>query len=397
MIFKNKNSRGFTLLEILLVIGIVSVLAGIVIMAINPSRQLKVVRDTERKSDIAEINKAMVQYYIDEGHYPNLAILSNLDVPTEICNTGNISPYTGDCGSLVNLSELVPIYLTSIPQDPNLDEDDPGTDYKIYINTPPRLYVEASSTELGDTDGFVSYVGPVPSGYELPTVGASGVAEEEEEEVPWACGDNVTFTYNGATVTYGSVFNATTSECWLDRNLGASRVAQSYDDSLAFGDLFQWGRGDDGHQVRTSDTQSGQVSTTTPGTNTFIIPEVDWTSIDSNMAIRTAFLAKTDGTGICPPTFRVPTITELNNEHLSWTPHNFNGAFASPLKLTAAGFRNYFGGVYDGSGSASIGFYMSGSGVNGTNNFNSVWLNSTDAYLYSDVRAYGTSVRCILD
>ena len=35
-----KNSRAFTLLEILLVVGIISLLAGIVILAINPNKQL---------------------------------------------------------------------------------------------------------------------------------------------------------------------------------------------------------------------------------------------------------------------------------------------------------------------------------------------------------------------
>jgi len=33
----------------------------------------------------------------------------------------------------------------------------------------------------------------------------------------------------------------------MDRNLGASQVAKSPTDPLSFGDLFQWGRGTDGH------------------------------------------------------------------------------------------------------------------------------------------------------
>lgn len=55
------------------------------------------------------------------------------------------------------------------------------------------------------------------------------------------------------------------TRCWLDRNLGASRVANSYDDSQAYGYLFQWGRANDGHQIRTSSTIIGPVSTDTPG------------------------------------------------------------------------------------------------------------------------------------
>ena len=66
LIMKNKNpQKGFTLLEILLVVGIISILAGIVIVAINPSKQLATVRNAERKSDIKQIDSALTQYYID--------------------------------------------------------------------------------------------------------------------------------------------------------------------------------------------------------------------------------------------------------------------------------------------------------------------------------------------
>ena len=64
------SRRGFTLLEILLVVAIISILAGIVIIAINPAKQLGATRDAERKQIIAEVNKAMVQFYIDKAFYP---------------------------------------------------------------------------------------------------------------------------------------------------------------------------------------------------------------------------------------------------------------------------------------------------------------------------------------
>lgn len=62
--------KGFTLLEILLVIAAIGVLAAIVIVAINPNRQLSQVRDTERQSDVNALSKAMEQYLIDQGEYP---------------------------------------------------------------------------------------------------------------------------------------------------------------------------------------------------------------------------------------------------------------------------------------------------------------------------------------
>ncbi len=204
---------------------------------------------------------------------------------------------------------------------------------------------------------------------------------------------DVSFTYNGSPVTYGTVYNPTTGRVWLDRNLGATQVALSSTDAAAYGDLFQWGRPADGHQVRTSGTQSGQVATITPGTNTFIIPSIDWSSIDSDGSLRSAYLAKTDGTGICPVGFRVPTDTELNTERLSWSSNDSAGAFSSPLKLTLAGNR------YCGDGSlnnvGAYGVYWSSS-VDGAYS-RVLYFYSGDADLLGDYRANGLSARCIKD
>ena len=118
---KNKSS-GFTLLEILLVIGIIAILAGIVIVAINPSKQLATVRNTQRKSDIKQVANAITQFYIDKSYYPASTTFSTTSLMT-ICPTGaSTSPAAGfNCAAnnLLNLSELVPTYITAIPNDPS--------------------------------------------------------------------------------------------------------------------------------------------------------------------------------------------------------------------------------------------------------------------------------------
>ena len=78
-----------------------------------------------------------------------------------------------------------------------------------------------------------------------------------------------TFVYDG--ITYGYCYNPITQRVWLDRNLGASQVAVSSIDSLAEGDLYQWGRYNDGHQVRTSPTTPTPYATEVPNTNLFVI------------------------------------------------------------------------------------------------------------------------------
>jgi prepilin-type N-terminal cleavage/methylation domain-containing protein len=141
-----KRSNGFTLLEILLVVGIIAILAGIVIIAINPSKQLATVRNTERKSDIRQIESAITQYYIDNSRYPD-SLTGDL---TEICDTGAYasSSIIADCTDLINLSELVPVYLTAIPKDPSATTTDHAGYQIVLTNNKIGLFAPA---ELGQT------------------------------------------------------------------------------------------------------------------------------------------------------------------------------------------------------------------------------------------------------
>jgi prepilin-type N-terminal cleavage/methylation domain-containing protein len=131
---------GFTLLEILLVVGIFAILAGIVIVAINPGRQLAYARNTERVSDLKQINNALQQYYIDHSSYP-ASLTTTL---TEICNTGaSTSVSSGYCTGKINLSVLVPTYITAIPTDPQIASNDSTT------NTYYQVIKYASSGKIG--------------------------------------------------------------------------------------------------------------------------------------------------------------------------------------------------------------------------------------------------------
>ena len=131
-----KQNKGFTLLEILLVIAAIGILAAIVLVAINPNRQLAQVRDAQRRSDINTIYKALEQYLIDTGSYPS-SVNNNFK---EICNTGNktttdtLNPTTL-CDNKADLRVLVPTYLAAIPSDPS------GGGYRVAINENNRIAV----------------------------------------------------------------------------------------------------------------------------------------------------------------------------------------------------------------------------------------------------------------
>ncbi len=94
--------KGFTLLELLIVIAIIGVLASIVMASLNSARVKA--RDSKRLSDIRQIKVALELYYDVYGYYPDCA-------GNDVCST------TGYSASLSSLG-AVPVYINSISNDP---------------------------------------------------------------------------------------------------------------------------------------------------------------------------------------------------------------------------------------------------------------------------------------
>jgi hypothetical protein len=202
--------------------------------------------------------------------------------------------------------------------------------------------------------------------------------------------------YNTAAVV--PVTNPNTGKIWMDRNLGASRVALSSDDFYSYGDLYQWGRGADGHQCRNSATITSLSSTDVPGNANFITINSgnnDWRSPQN-----TNLWQGVNGVNNpCPTGYRIPTDSELEAERLTWSANNSVGAFESPLKLPLAGLRSNSDGLYYNT--SVQGWYWSSSvGSNSSINFSRLLYfqyGKNDAVVGSLGRASGYSVRCIKD
>lgn len=206
------------------------------------------------------------------------------------------------------------------------------------------------------------------------------------------------------------VNNPVTGQTWMDRNLGASRAATSPIDEQAYGDLYQWGRSADGHQMRkptkrkriliffttntTGETPTTRIKSTTdlPDHQSFILATDapwDWRSPQNDDLWQGVHGVNNP----CPEGYRLPTEAEWETERQSWSSDNAAGAFASPLKLSLAGARSRNNGslIYDNA----RGYYWSAS-VSGSN---ASYLAFTGALanLSSRNRAGGLSVRCIKD
>lgn len=137
-----ENQKGFTLVELIIVIAIIVILATILITSLNPNEMLKRSRDTRRLNDLATLNRAIAIYLTDVetpniGNCNNYAYVSRTGVPS-----GNLppSPFTiaSSNSRLVNGTGWLPINFESITGGSPISQlpVDPSTaGYYVYACT----------------------------------------------------------------------------------------------------------------------------------------------------------------------------------------------------------------------------------------------------------------------
>jgi prepilin-type N-terminal cleavage/methylation domain-containing protein len=139
---KAKGTGGFTLIEVLLVLGIIAILAGIVLVAINPSRQFKQARDTQRLSNVNAILNAIGQNISDnKGVFTCGTTVTVIpEAPGEVMRSGASGFDIKPC--------LVPVYMADLPHDPTVTVPTTGYDTGYTVSrdaTTDRITISATS------------------------------------------------------------------------------------------------------------------------------------------------------------------------------------------------------------------------------------------------------------
>jgi prepilin-type N-terminal cleavage/methylation domain-containing protein len=135
---KSVNPKaGFTLLEILLVVGIIAILAGIVILAINPTKQLADARNAQRRSDVLTILNGIYQYSLDNNGVLDTIAGGSALVQSDTCDATGTDAIDLET-TLVGASST---YLTAIPHDPQAADGDIASEYFIVQRTNGRVTV----------------------------------------------------------------------------------------------------------------------------------------------------------------------------------------------------------------------------------------------------------------
>lgn len=165
MINTKKPQKGFTLIEILIVIGLIAVLATIVLIAINPARQFAQARDSQRTSNVNSVLNAVGQRIADcKGIFGGscgtpAVVCPVLPIPSATPTTREVrrilNDTTATTATTVGLKDcIVPTYMSALPFDPKITTG-VDTHYDLVIESAAnggRITIQAPDTEIQSPD-----------------------------------------------------------------------------------------------------------------------------------------------------------------------------------------------------------------------------------------------------
>lgn len=182
-----KKYRGFTLMELTIVVSILAILALIILLGLNPMSQINKGFDSRRRNDLHKLKIAFEDYYADHDCYPPKTVLEQ-------------------CGSAI----LKP-YLSVIPCDPN---DGSPYDMKIIPDNsvcPQQYAIYAPILSFYDKD-----VNEIPG---CPQTLAVSSPNMTSKDLAVGCGAPELCYYlygcvNGACVQVGEANQAACGPTW---------------------------------------------------------------------------------------------------------------------------------------------------------------------------------------
>ena len=140
-----RNKKGFTLIEILINLTLIGILSAF--MFANFST-IKKARDTRRKADLKQIEKALEQYRSDNGIYPS----NPVNGITDLVNCPVASPtYFGDD---VSSDPCSITYLNKIPTDPGGSSTWNSGNYLYYSGDGQKYYLVSCAEDTSDKDAL---------------------------------------------------------------------------------------------------------------------------------------------------------------------------------------------------------------------------------------------------
>lgn len=138
------NKKGFTLIELMIVIAIIGILSAIILATFSTAKSQS--RDTKRVSDLAQIQLALAGYFDRCGQYPAPVNYANSQIHENegIINNSMLTETSASCPSGITLGT----FIESIPLPPNSSS---GEVYIYYTDQASDDYFLQTTLENSNT------------------------------------------------------------------------------------------------------------------------------------------------------------------------------------------------------------------------------------------------------
>lgn len=153
-----KKKKGFTLVELIMVMSVIAVLVSVLYVATKPQKRIGETNDARRKNDAQSIEQAIKVAATDDGESSSALKALTEDTAYAIVKPGGSTSGTYSCTALgtsldkVDISSSLLNYLPVMPIDPDLASDNNETGYYIirrgssYDVEPCNTYRLAATT-----------------------------------------------------------------------------------------------------------------------------------------------------------------------------------------------------------------------------------------------------------
>ena len=182
-----KENKGFTLVELLVVVAITNILATGILVGLHPNVKFRKQRDTIRKVDLRQIADALEAYYVNNGEYPHPCGRYYTDT-AQPCTSANLGGEVANwIPGIVEQS-----YLKTIPQDPV----DTGF-YTVWSGNMAYFYVSIDEVAAYGAEAGKYFILGASMEYDIDPLALGGLEETYGTRPLWPdCTNEIGFAYN---------------------------------------------------------------------------------------------------------------------------------------------------------------------------------------------------------
>jgi prepilin-type N-terminal cleavage/methylation domain-containing protein len=160
------TSKGFTLIEILIVVAIIAILASVVLVGLGPTQQAG--RDARRLSDLHETQTGLELYYNKCGYYPGTSVATPCGAYVAANTWAAMSTAVTGAG----------LGVSAIPTDPSSNKS-----YYYGTTVGGTSYIVAAVLENPNNSVFSSYQAPSVNGYTVGSLPGNTCADSAADPV----------------------------------------------------------------------------------------------------------------------------------------------------------------------------------------------------------------------